>query len=135
MGLPESDVDLAISMPCLPRFLMEGHPYPRTLGQRKSFRHELEYDELYWEIGHLVDQLIRTNINAIWITASPIAIKYIPDLPCAEEYSSIQPLQWNLSLHPGSGREPFEGGRTGFQAQWTKASARPSGPSNSTLDF
>lgn len=47
MGLHESDMDLAHIYAVPARFMLEGRSYPRTLGQRKSFRHELKYDELY----------------------------------------------------------------------------------------
>ncbi len=80
MSLTESDVDLAHIYSVPARFLLEGRPYPRTLGQKKSLRLGLEYDELFWEVGHLVDQLIRANINALWITMSPLVVKDGPDL-------------------------------------------------------
>ena len=47
MGLHESDMSLAHIYAVPARFMLKGRSYPRTLGQRKSFRHELKYDELY----------------------------------------------------------------------------------------
>jgi hypothetical protein len=39
-----------------------------------------ELDETWLEVGHLVDQLIKENANAIWFIMSPLVVKGHPAL-------------------------------------------------------
>jgi predicted nucleotidyltransferase len=36
------------------------------------------FDTLGWEIGHLINQLIKGNVNAIWNTVSPLVLQPSP---------------------------------------------------------
>lgn len=92
MNTQESDIDLVIIYIVPTRSLLRGERILATVRQRiTAYRGEI-YDTLGWEIGHLINQLIRGNVNAIWYATSPLVIR-----PSAvqEELSTI--VQANLS--------------------------------------
>jgi len=93
MGLPESDIDLAHAYLVPSRAILEGRKYPRTLKQTGEVKQGRLHDEVWWEIGHLVDQLIKGNINAIWFVTTPLILK---DHPAHQELRQI--VLSNLSL-------------------------------------
>jgi hypothetical protein len=92
MNTPESDIDLVIIYIAPTRSLLRGERILPTLRQRITAHRGEIYDTLGWEIGHLINQLIKGNVNAIWYATSSLVVK-----PCAiqEELSAI--VRANLS--------------------------------------
>lgn len=92
MNTPESDIDLVIIYIAPTSSLLRGERVLPTVRQRIAAHRGEIYDTLGWEIGHLINQLIRGNINAIWYATSPLVI-----MPSAvqEELSTI--VRANLS--------------------------------------
>ncbi len=72
MNAEDSDVDLAITYIAPTRAILRGEPISHTIGQQKSIRNGIVYDTMGWEVGHLINQLLKGNINAIWYATSPI---------------------------------------------------------------
>jgi len=79
MDTEQSDIDLFHAYMVPSRVLLEGRRYPETLPQKIGLKDGREYDEVWWEIGHLADQLIKGNANAIWFTMSPLVISEGPE--------------------------------------------------------
>ena len=92
MDTAESDIDLVIIYIAPTRSLLRGERILPTVRQRMTAHRGEIYDTLGWEIGHLINQLIRGNVNAIWYATSPLVI-----MPSAvqEELSTI--VRANLS--------------------------------------
>lgn len=86
MNTAESDVDLAVIYIAPTKAILRGERIPATTGQRMESRNGIIYDTLGWEIGHLVSQLLKGNINAIWYATSPIVIQ---PSPYQEELKSL----------------------------------------------
>lgn len=86
MNTGESDVDLAITYIAPTRAILRGESVPPTISQQKSIMNGVVYDTLGWEVGHLINQLLKGNINAIWYVASPIVPK---PSPYQEELKSL----------------------------------------------
>jgi len=86
-----SDIDLVMIYTVPTRRILRGEKFPATIRQEMVARRGGIYDTLGWEIGHLIDLLIKGNINAIWYATSPLVI-----MPSAlqEELSAI--VQANL---------------------------------------
>ncbi|MCK9565740.1 MAG: hypothetical protein M0Q43_06805 [Methanothrix sp.] len=62
-----------------------------TVRQQITARDGEIYDTLGWEIGHLINQLIKGNVNAIWYVTSPLVIK-----PSNIQEELSAPVQANL---------------------------------------
>jgi predicted nucleotidyltransferase len=75
MNSPESDIDLVMIYIAPTRSLLRGDKVPYTIRQQIAPKNGKIYDTLGWEIGHLINQLIKGNINAIWYVTSPLIIK------------------------------------------------------------
>jgi len=75
MNDEESDVDLAEVYIVPTKSILRGERIPITTGQQMNTRNGVIYDTLGWEIGHLISQLLKGNINAIWYATSPIVIQ------------------------------------------------------------
>ncbi len=75
MNNEESDVDLAVIYIAPTDAILRGERIPVTTGQQMNARQGIIYDTLGWEIGHLINQLLKGNVNAIWYTTSPIVIQ------------------------------------------------------------
>lgn len=86
MNNVESDVDLAVIYIAPTSAILRGVRIPATTGQQMNVRQGIVYDTLGWEIGHLINQLLKGNVNAIWYTTSPIVTK---PSPYQEELRSI----------------------------------------------
>jgi len=86
-----SDIDLVMIYTVPTRRILRGEKFPATIRQEMVARRGGIYDTLGWEIGHLIDLLIKGNINAIWYATSPLVI-----MPSAlqEELSAL--VQANL---------------------------------------
>ena len=75
MQSPESDIDLVMIYIAPTRTLLRGERISPTVRQQITARGGEIYDTLGWEIGHLINQLIKGNVNAIWYVTSPLVIK------------------------------------------------------------
>lgn len=63
------------------KYILEGHRIPETWPQSHHFGLDgVEIDNTYLEIGHLINQLIKGNINNIWYVMTPIIIHDNPIL-------------------------------------------------------
>ncbi|NTV27626.1 MAG: hypothetical protein HGA93_02955 [Methanothrix sp.] len=71
----ESDIDLVMIYIAPTRAILRGESISPTLRQQIAARGGEIYDTLGWEIGHLINQLIKGNVNAIWYVTSPLVIK------------------------------------------------------------
>ena len=91
MQSPESDIDLVMIYISPTRSILRGERVPPTVRQEIAARGGEVYDTLGWEIGHLINQLIKGNVNAIWYVSSPLIIK---PSPIQEELSFL--VQANL---------------------------------------
>jgi predicted nucleotidyltransferase len=87
----ESDIDLVMIYIAPTRAILRGERVSPTVRQQIKARRGEIYDTLGWEIGHLINQLIRGNVNAIWYVTSPLVIK--PSI-IQEELSAL--VQANL---------------------------------------
>lgn len=92
MNNEQSDIDLVMIYIAPTRAILRGEKIPSTICQQIAPRNGDIYDTLGWEIGHLIDQLIKGNINAIWYATSPLVIK---PSRIQEELSDL--VQSNLS--------------------------------------
>ena len=75
MESKESDIDLVMIYIASTRSLLRGERISPTVSQKITARGGEIYDTLGWEIGHLINQLIKGNVNAIWYVTSPLVIK------------------------------------------------------------
>jgi len=75
MNSQESDIDLVIIYIAPTRSLLRGEKIMPTVRQQITARGGEIYDTLGWEISHLINQLIKGNVNAIWYATSPLLIK------------------------------------------------------------
>ena len=69
---PKSDWDICEIYQVPTKTVLEGRPYKETMPQEKYEIGGRKYEATYWEIGHLVHQLIKGNQNAIWMTCSEL---------------------------------------------------------------
>ena len=75
MNNEQSDIDLVMIYIAPTRAILRGEKIPFTVRQQIAPKNGEIYDTLGWEIGHLIDQLIKGNINAIWYATSHLVIK------------------------------------------------------------
>jgi predicted nucleotidyltransferase len=87
----ESDIDLVMIYIVPTRALLRGERILPTVRQEITAQKGEIYDTLGWEVGHLINQLIKGNVNAIWYVTSPLVIK--PSI-IQEELSAL--VQANL---------------------------------------
>ena len=71
----ESDIDLVMIYIAPTRAILRGERISPTVRQQITARGGEIYDTLGWEMGHLINQLIKGNVNAIWYVTSPLVIK------------------------------------------------------------
>jgi hypothetical protein len=71
----ESDIDLVMIYIAPTRAILRGERIMPTVCQEIVARGGEIYDTLGWEMGHLINQLIKGNVNAIWYVTSPLVIK------------------------------------------------------------
>ncbi|MEI8002719.1 MAG: nucleotidyltransferase domain-containing protein, partial [Methanothrix sp.] len=62
MQSPESDIDLVMIYIAPTRTLLRGERISPTVRQQITARGGEIYDTLGWEIGHLINQLIKGNV-------------------------------------------------------------------------
>jgi predicted nucleotidyltransferase len=75
MGTPESDHDHMVIFQQSTSEILYGYAPKTGRPQKKYFDNGIEYDCQYMEIGHLVNLLIKGNVNAIWTATSPIIVQ------------------------------------------------------------
>jgi len=75
MESKESDVDLVVIYIAPTKSILRGEKISATISQRMEEKNGVIYDTLGWEIGHLMDQLVKGNVNAIWNAASPLVLQ------------------------------------------------------------
>jgi len=78
MESAESDIDLVVIYAAPTRALLRGEKISFTVRQRMEEKNGMIYDTLGWEIGHLINQLLKGNVNAIWNAASPLVLQPSP---------------------------------------------------------
>jgi predicted nucleotidyltransferase len=92
-----SDIDLVMIYIAPTRAILRGERISLTLRQQITARGGEIYDTLGWEIGHLINQLIKGNVNAIWYVTSPLVIK--PSIIQEELSALVQANLCRLTYH------------------------------------
>lgn len=81
MATPESDYDHVVVYQVPTRRILEGHRVPETRPTRQYVDEAgREMDISYSEIGHLVAQLTKGNVNNLWTVTSPVVVEPSPVL-------------------------------------------------------
>lgn len=81
MATPESDYDHVVVYQVPTRRILEGHRVPETRPTRQYVDEAgREMDVSYKEIGHLINQLIKGNVNNLWTVTSPVVVEPSPVL-------------------------------------------------------
>ncbi len=122
----ESDIDLVMIYIAPTKRILRGERILPTIRQEIADRGGEVYDTLGWEIGHLINQLIRGNVNAIWYVTSPLVIKQSPfqkELSalvqanlCRETYHSIKGMAESQIKSEGeAAKKPGKGYRTALR--------------------
>ncbi len=122
----ESDIDLVMIYIAPTKRILGGERIPPTIRQEIADRGGEVYDTLGWEIGHLINQLIKGNVNAIWYATSPLVIKPSPiqkELSCLvqsnlcrETYRSIKGMAESQIKSEGeAAKKPGKGYRTAMR--------------------
>lgn len=76
METPASDIDLITVNQVDTMSILRGISIQSTSPDKKYRRSDgVEVDEKIMEIGHLVNQLIKGNVNAIWAVCTPLVVK------------------------------------------------------------
>ena len=120
----ESDIDLVMIYIAPTRSILRGERIPSTIRQEIAARGGDVYDTLGWEIGHLINQLIKGNVNAIWYVTSPLRVMPSPiqeELSrlvqanlCRETYQSIKGMaESQIKSETGQGRPGSRAKATG----------------------
>ena len=122
----ENDIDLVMIYIAPTRSILRGERIPPTIRQEIAARGGEVYDTLGWEVGHLINQLIKGNVNAIWYVSSPLHVKPSPiqeELSllvqanlCRETYQSIKGMaESQIKSETGASRKPGKGYRTALR--------------------
>ncbi len=122
----ESDIDLVMIYIAPTRSILRGERIRSTIRQEIAARGGEVYDTLGWEIGHLINQLIKGNVNAIWYVTSPLRVMPSPiqeELSCLvqanlcrETYQSIKGMaESQIKSETGASRKPGKGYRTALR--------------------
>ena len=100
MQSKESDIDLVMIYIAPTRAILRAERISPTIRQQIAARGGEIYDTLGWEVGHLINQLIKGNVNAIWYVTSPLLIKpsviqeelsaLVQENLCRQTYHSIK---------------------------------------------
>lgn len=122
----ESDIDLVMIYIAPTKSILRGERIMPTVRQEIAARGGEVYDTLGWEIGHLINQLIKGNVNAIWYVSSPLIIKPSPiqeELSllvqanlCRETYRSIKGMvESQIKSEEKPTKRPGKGYRTALR--------------------
>lgn len=126
MQSQESDIDLVMIYIAPTRSILRGEKIPTTLRQKMKALDGAIYDTLGWEVGHLINQLIKGNVNAIWYVTSPLHVKPSPIQEalsflvqanlCRETYHSIKGMaESQMKSEIGAAKNPGKGYRTALR--------------------
>jgi hypothetical protein len=126
MQSPESDIDLVMIYIAPTRSILRGERIPPTVRQEIAARGGEVYDTLGWEIGHLINHLIKGNVNAIWYVSSPLIIKpshiqeelsfLVQANLCRETYHSIKGMaESQIKSEEKPAKRPGKGYRTALR--------------------
>jgi uncharacterized protein len=126
MQSPESDIDLVMIYIAPTRSILRGERIPPTVRQEIAARDGEIYDTLGWEIGHLINQLVKGNVNAIWYVTSPLVIKpsavqeelsaLVQANLCRETYQSITGMaESQIKSEEKPAKRPGKGYRTALR--------------------
>ncbi len=126
MQVEESDIDLVMIYAAPTRSILRGERVLPTLRQEIAAHDGEIYDTLGWEIGHLIDQLVRGNVNAIWYVTSPLVIKHsaaqeklsalVQANLCRETYHSIKGMaESQIKSGEKPAKKPGKGYRTALR--------------------
>ncbi len=124
----ESDIDLVMIYIVPTRSILRGERIRSTIRQEIADRGGEVYDTLGWEIGHLINQLIKGNVNAIWYVTSPLHVKpsivqeelssLVQSNLCRQTYHSIKGMaesQIKSETGAGAAKKPGKGYRTALR--------------------
>lgn len=122
----ESDIDLVMIYIAPTGSILRGERIPPTVRQEIADRCGEVYDTLGWEVGHLIDQLIKGNVNAIWYVSSPLIIKpsntqeelslLVQANLCRETYQSLKGMaESQIKSEEKPTKRPGKGYRTALR--------------------
>jgi len=122
----ESDIDLVMIYIAPTRSILRGERILSTIRQEIADRGGEVYDTLGWEIGHLINQLIKGNVNAIWYVSSPLIVKpsvvqeelssLVQANLCRQTYHSIKGMaESQIKSEVGAAKKPGKGYRTALR--------------------
>lgn len=121
----ESDIDLVAVYAAPTRSILRGQRISPTIRQQITPCRGVIYDTMGWEIGHLINQLIKGNINAIWYASSPLVVKpsiiqeelsaLVKDNLCRESYRSIKGMAQSQMKSKDKPAEAGKGRRTALR--------------------
>ncbi|MDD4776630.1 MAG: nucleotidyltransferase domain-containing protein [Syntrophomonas sp.] len=121
----ESDIDLVAVYAAHTRSILRGQRISPTIRQQIAPGRGVIYDTMGWEIGHLINQLIKGNINAIWYASSPLVVKpsiiqeelsaLVKDNLCRESYRSIKGMAQSQMKSEDKPAEAGKGRRTALR--------------------
>jgi len=81
MATPESDYDHVVVYQVPTARILEGRRIPETRSTQQYVDEQgREMDIAYKEVGHLVAQLIKGNVNNLWTVTSPVVVEPSPVL-------------------------------------------------------
>ncbi len=126
MESEESDVDLVRIYIVPTCAILRGERISPSIRQRMTESGGMIYDILGWEAGHLTNQLIKGNVNAIWYATSPLVLQPSPvqerlqDLVqgnlCRETYHSVRGMaESQIAAGQRPERWPGKGYRTALR--------------------
>jgi predicted nucleotidyltransferase len=75
MGQQDSDIDHMIIYQQDTKSILSGYLIENTKASKKKLISGMEHEYQYMEIGHLINLLLKGNINAIWDVTSPIVLQ------------------------------------------------------------
>ena len=122
----ESDIDLVMIYIAPTRSILRGERILSTIRQEIADRGGEVYDTLGWEIGHLINQLIKGNVNAIWYVSSPLIVKssvvqeelssLVQANLCRQTYHSIKGMaESQIKSEVGAAKKSGKGYRTALR--------------------
>jgi predicted nucleotidyltransferase len=75
MKRPDSDVDEMVVYQQDIKEILSGYAIERARPQKVTVKNGVEWDTQYMEIGHLINLLIKGNVNALWTVTTPVILQ------------------------------------------------------------